>query len=79
MPNDAPKTMGTLVQVTAFVDASHAADKKTRQSHTGYIIFANRAPMIWYSKQQATVESITFSSYFRETKDVYGTYYWSKV
>ena len=49
---------------TAFVDASHAANKVTRRSHTGFIIFVNRAPVIWYSKAQTTVESSTFSSEF---------------
>ena len=59
-----PNQGGGLFQVNAFVDAYHASDNKTRQSHTGYIIFANRAPIIWYSKRQATVESSTFSSEF---------------
>lgn len=50
--------------MTAFVDASHAANKVNRRSRTGYIIFLNRAPIIWYSKRQNTVESSTFSSEF---------------
>ena len=50
--------------MTAFVDASHANDKKTRRSHTGYIMSVNRAPIIWYSKIQETVESSTFGSEF---------------
>jgi hypothetical protein len=50
--------------MTAFVDASHAANKKTRRSHTGYVIFLNRAPIVWYSKRQQTVETSTFSSEF---------------
>ena len=43
---------------------SHASDKKTRRSHTGYIIFVNHAPIIWYSKRQATVEWSKFGSDF---------------
>ena len=35
-----------------------------RRSHTGFIIFLNRAPIIWYSKRQKTVEAYTFSSEF---------------
>ena len=62
LTNHFPKPRGRLVQVTTFVDAYHAADKKTGQSHTGYIIFVNRAPIIWYSRQQHTVESSTLSS-----------------
>jgi len=44
------------------VDASHASNKKTRKFHTGYVIFINRAPIIWYSRRQQTVEGSTFSS-----------------
>jgi hypothetical protein len=37
---------------------------KTRKSHTGFLLFVNRAPILWYSKRQQTVESSTFSSEF---------------
>ena len=57
-----PKSRGRGVITTAFVDASHASNKKTRRSHTGYIIFINRAPVLWYSKRQQTVEASAFSS-----------------
>ena len=59
-----PEPRGRPVSTTAFVDASHAANKVTRRSHTGFVIFCNRAPIIWYSKRQNTVESSTFSSEF---------------
>ena len=64
LPHDMPKPRGRQVVTTAFVDASHAANQKTRKSHTGYIIFVNRAPILWYSKRQQTVEGSTFSSEF---------------
>ena len=64
LPLDAPKPRGIPVDVTAYVDASHAANKVTRKSHTGYLIFVNRAPIHWYSKRQQTVESSAFSSEF---------------
>jgi hypothetical protein len=63
-PMRMPKPRGREIQMTAFVDASHAANKVTRRSNTGFIIFINRAPIIWYSKRQNTVESSTFSSEF---------------
>ena len=63
-PINMPKPRGKSVQITAFVDASHAQDKVSRRSHTGYIIFINRAPILWYSKKQNTVESSAFSSEF---------------
>ena len=49
---------------TAFVDASHGANKKTRRSHSGYVIFVNRAPVKWLSKRQQTVETSAFSAEF---------------
>lgn len=64
LPHDAPRQLGNAVWITAFVDASHAANKKTRRSHTGFVIFVNRAPIFWYSKRQSTVEASTFSSEF---------------
>ena len=39
-------------------------DKVTRRSQTGILIFVNRAPIIWYSKRQNTVETSTFGSEF---------------
>ena len=48
--------------MTCFVDASHGTDKITRRSHTGYIIFANNAPISRFSKRQNTVETSTFGA-----------------
>ena len=56
----APKARGRAVEVTAFVDASHASDNKIRQSHTSCTIFNIHSPIIWYSNIQTTVESSTF-------------------
>ena len=64
LPNKMPEPRGRSVTTTAYVDASHAANKVTRRSHTGFLIFVNRAPIIWFSKRQSTVESSTFSSEF---------------
>jgi hypothetical protein len=64
MPHRMPQPRGRDVVTTAYVDASHPANKQTRRSHTGYVIFLNRAPVIWYSKRQQTVETSTFSAEF---------------
>jgi hypothetical protein len=64
MPHNMPRPRGRPVTTTEFVDASHAASKKTRKSHTGYLLFINRAPIFWYSKRQQTVETSSFSSEF---------------
>ena len=50
--------------MNCFVDADHAGNQMTRRSQTGIIIFINRAPIIWYSKRQNTVEASTFGSKF---------------
>ena len=64
IPHRMPISRGNPVITTAFVDASYAANKKTRSSYTGYVIFINRGPILWYSIKQNTVKSSTFSSEF---------------
>jgi hypothetical protein len=68
IPPNAPEPRGKSVILSCFVDANHAGDKITRRSHSGIIIFVNRAPIIWYSKQQNTVETSTFGSEFVATR-----------
>jgi len=64
LPHRMPVPRGRSITMTAFVDASHAANTVTRRSHSGYVVFLNRAPVVWYSKRQNTVETSTFSSEF---------------
>ena len=64
LPHRMPIPRGRSLIMSAFVDASHVANKKTRRSHTGYVVFLNRAPIVWYSKRQQTVETSTFSAEF---------------
>ena len=64
IPPNAIPARGNSVQINAFVDADHAGDRLTRRSHTGIIIFLNKAPIIWFSKRQNTVETSTFGSEF---------------
>ena len=56
---NAPSPKGKRVQITCFVDAHHGGDQVTRRSITGIIIYVNKAPIIWYSKRQNTVETST--------------------
>jgi hypothetical protein len=64
IPANAPEPLGKEVHMYCFCDADHAGDRLTRRSQTGIIIFPNRAPILWYSKKQNTVESSTFGSEF---------------
>jgi hypothetical protein len=56
--------LGNPVEINTFVDSDHAGDSVTRRSRTGIIIFLNKAPILWLSQGQATVESSTFGSEF---------------
>ena len=64
IPPNMPEPHGQSVQINCFVDADHAGDVVSRRSHTGILIYVNRAPIIWYSKRQNTVETSTFGSEF---------------
>jgi len=52
------------VEITCFVDADHAGNLLTHRSQSGILIYVNKAPILWYSKRQNTVESSTFGSEF---------------
>jgi hypothetical protein len=62
IPGNMPNPRGKHVVTTCFVDADHAGCKETRRSHSGILIFVNRAPIMWYSKRQNTVEASTYGS-----------------
>ena len=47
-----------------FVHAAHAGNTVTRRSQTGLLLFVNRAPIVWFSKWQNTIETSTFGSEF---------------
>ena len=68
MPPDAPEVRGQPVSMSCFVDVDHACCRATRRSHTGVLIFINRAPILWYSKRQNAVEASTFGSEFIAAK-----------
>jgi hypothetical protein len=64
VPHNTPDARGNGVVTSAFVDAEHAGCKATYRSHTGVFVFVNKAPVMWYSKRQNTVETSTFGSEF---------------
>jgi hypothetical protein len=64
LPDNIPEPRGKMVQIVVFVDASHGCDFLTKRSRTGILIYVNRAPIIWYSKKQNTIETSTFGSEF---------------
>ena len=68
VPPDAPPARGLPVQMTCFVDSDHAGDEVSRRSRTGVLIFCNRAPILWHSKKQTSIETSSFGSEFSAMK-----------
>jgi hypothetical protein len=64
IPSNMPKPRGKTVVVKLFVDSDHAADKLTRRSRTGFILYLNKAPIVWFSKRQGTIETSVFGAEF---------------
>ena len=55
-------------QVITFVDPDNAGCLLTRRSRTGILIYVNKAPVLWCSKRQNSVETSTFGSEFMALK-----------
>ena len=68
IPLDMPEPRGNEAEIHCFVDASHASEKVQRRSQTGILIFINKAPIMFYSKRQNSVETSTFGAEFTATK-----------
>jgi hypothetical protein len=68
LPPDMPAPRGKAVEMLCFVDADHAGDKVSRRSRTGVLIYLNRAPILWHSKKQNSIETSTFGSEFSALK-----------
>ena len=43
---------------------THCFEDVTRQSQTGILILCNQAPVMWLSKKQNSVDTLTFGSNF---------------
>jgi hypothetical protein len=69
IPSNMPAPRGKHMTTHCFVDANHAGDTETRRSQTGILLFCNRAPIIWFSKRQNSVEASTFGSEFTAMKN----------
>ena len=69
LPPDAPLPLCKEVDLRLYVDLDHTGDKITRLSCTGYFIFNNSAPIIWFSKRQPTVDTSIFGADFVAMKN----------
>ncbi len=64
IPRNSPKHLITPVDIYMFVDSNHTGDKQTRCSHSGFVIYANKAIVDWNQKHQATIETGVFGAEF---------------
>jgi hypothetical protein len=60
--------LGKVIAVCMMCDSDHAGDKRTRCSHTRFLIFCNLALIDWVSKKQATIEISEFGADFVAVK-----------
>ena len=68
IPADDPKPRGKVMTTHWFVDANHSSDKVTMRYQNGILIFCNRAPIIWFSIRQRSVEALAFGPEFTALK-----------
>ena len=59
-----PEELGKSVVFKYYVVANHAGNMANSRSHSGMIIYANNASIIWYSNCQNIVESSIFGLEF---------------
>ena len=59
-----PKPLGKDLYVCMMCNSDQGGEKRTRRSHTGFLIFCNMALIDWVSKKQATIETSVFSAKF---------------
>ena len=69
IPGDMPPPRGSGVTTHCFKDADLAGNTVTKRSQTGILIFFNKAPIIWHSKRQNTVEESTYGSDILDMKN----------
>ena len=62
IPTNASDPHAEPIQLNVYCDSDHAVNHVMRHSHTGILISANMAPILWFSKQQNTVVTSTYSS-----------------
>ncbi len=55
--------------MSLYCDSDHAGDKLRRGSRKGYFVYMNMAPVVWYSKKQATIETSVFGAEFVASKN----------
>ena len=68
IPEDAPEPLGKRVTLTHYFDANLMHDVLSGKAVTGCVHLANKTPMMWYSKKQATPETATYGAEFSSAR-----------
>jgi hypothetical protein len=69
IPSYAPIPCVKEVDLRLFVYSDHAGEKITMHSRTGFVIYLNMAPIVWFSKRQPVVDSSVFGADFVAMKN----------
>jgi hypothetical protein len=69
IPSDVPVYHGKEVDMQLFVDSDHYGEQFKRRSRTGFFIYLNMVPLVWFSQRQTTVESSFFGAEFVAMKN----------
>ena len=64
LPPNMPEPRGMGFTIVAKVDADHASNTVTRRSRTGILVYLNCSLIHWWSKKQASIESLSFGAEF---------------
>jgi hypothetical protein len=64
IPPNAPPTRGKDINLHMFVDSDYSGDQLMQWSCSGFFIYMNMAPIVWFSKKQATIETSVFGAEF---------------
>jgi hypothetical protein len=64
VPQDAPEPQGKYITLLHYVEANLMHDITSRKSVTCILHLVNKTPIDWYSKRQATMETVTYGSEF---------------
>ena len=62
IPLVCPEPLGRSIYTHCFVDSDVAGNLISGRSQTGFLIFCNREPIVWHSKQHDAVETSAFGS-----------------
>jgi hypothetical protein len=73
--SDPPVSHIKEVDLRLFVDSDHAGEQFTRRSRTGFVIYLNMAPIVWFSKRHPNVESSVFGAEFVAMKNGIETFH----